>query len=202
MEKTKNVISDVVKANKDGSYRFILSTDAKDSDNDIIYQDGWDMSRAKDHLPALWMHDHHKLPVGRWKNVKVTGGKLVGDLELAPAESSGFQKAINSLVDNGFIKAVSVGFRAKEYNERKDDDGYGYDITKAQLHEVSLVNVGAQPEALALAKSFCPDFDAELGEIETTKSGEDVDLKPASSEKKPKPTPNLDKAKSIIEGWK
>ena len=51
------------------------------------------------------------------------------------------------------MRAVSVGFRPKKSKPRPETD-YGLFYTKAELFEVSLVSVPANPNALAVAKSL------------------------------------------------
>ena len=52
-----------------------------------------------------------------------------------------------------FLRAVSVGFRAREFSFRKDRDGSvdGVEYTRQELLELSAVPVPANPHALAKA---------------------------------------------------
>jgi phage head maturation protease len=93
--------------------------------------------------------------VGTWKNVRVDSGKLVGDLTLA---TTNLARMAKQLLDDGVLKAVSVGFRIIDWESRdpeNDPDGWkGWVIKKAELLETSLVSVPAQPQALLVSKKF------------------------------------------------
>lgn len=135
-------------------FKFILSSEKVDRVGDIIRADGWRLSNFRKNPIALAFHDHTK-PIGRWHNVKIDGAQLIGELELAPDDVGPMQRAINALLRGGFLKTVSVGFMPLEYQYRDEDDPWkGYEFTKQELTEVSVVSVPANPEALALAKSL------------------------------------------------
>lgn len=135
-------------------FRFILSDESVDRVGDIIRAKGWQLKNFLKNPVALAYHDHTKV-VGRWHKVKIEGKKLVGELELAPDDTGPFQRAINSLVRNGFLKAVSVGFSPIEYKPRDKDSPYkGYIFEKQELQETSIVAVPANANALSFAKSL------------------------------------------------
>ena len=60
---------------------------------------------------------------------------------------------IRRLVEADILRAVSVGFRPKEFKPRPETD-YGLFYAKTELMECSLVSVPANPSALAVAKSL------------------------------------------------
>lgn len=139
----------------DGSpFDFVLSDESVDRMGDVIRAGGWDLSSFKSNPIALFGHSHENI-IGVWENVRVEGKKLLGTLKLAKPGTSTFIDTIRSLIEQHIIKAVSVGFQPVEASPRK---GGGYDFVKASLHEVSVVAVPANPNALALAKAaFDPD---------------------------------------------
>lgn len=139
----------IEKAAGDNRFKFVLSDETPDRDGDVIKASGWDLGHFKKNPIALAYHDATK-PVGKWHNLKVVGGQLTGELELAPDEVGPLQRAINSLVNNGFLKAVSVGFQPVEHEPRK---GGGINFLKQALMEISLVSVPSNPNALAIAKA-------------------------------------------------
>ena len=55
--------------------------------------------------------------------------------------------------------SVSVGFQPVEATPRK---GGGWDFIKSALHEVSVVAVPANPNALAIAKAMKPEIASKL----------------------------------------
>ena len=126
---------------------FVLNEESEDRVGDVIEVAGWQLDNFQKNAPALWNHDSSKL-VGQWENVKVVGKQLIGDLRLA---STSLGKMAKTLIDEGILKAVSVGFLPLEY-EPLDKDSDGYLIKSAELLEVSLVSVPAHPNALLLSK--------------------------------------------------
>ncbi len=140
----------VEKATGKNRFKFVLSDETPDRDGDIIKAAGWDLAQFKKNPVALAYHDSTRL-VGKWHNLKAGDGKLTGELELADDDTGPMQRAINRLVNDGFLKAVSVGFQPIKHEPRK---GGGITFLKQALMEVSLVAVPSNPNALAIAKSF------------------------------------------------
>jgi len=121
---------------------------------DVIRQDGWDLSSFKRNPVALFGHEHG-FPVGTWKNVRVDGKRLVGELVFAKAGTSSRIDEIRSLVEQRILKAVSVGFRVKEYEPLdKNEPWGGWDIQASELLETSVVSVPAHQDALLAASAL------------------------------------------------
>lgn len=208
----KIVATEVVKVTgEDNTFTFVLSDESPDRIGDTIVQDGWDLSSFLKNPVALWMHNHDLLPIGRWKNLRVVARQLLGDLELAPDAVSPQQKAINMLVRLGFIKATSVGFSSDDYDMDKQNGGFKFNT--AHLNEASLVSVGCNPNALALAKSLCPEFLVEKAVVDATAKIIEGESEPEeeleteivegseAGEESPsqeKSTPRLDEVKSFL----
>src|SRR6516225_2358721 len=131
---------------------FILSDETPDRMDDVILSDGWDLKHFKKNPIALFAH-RSDFPIGKWSNLRIEDKQLRGHLELAPVGTSHRIDEIIRLVDAGVLKAVSVGFRPTEYEEREGTD-WGYTYVKSELVECSLVTVPANPNALAVAKSL------------------------------------------------
>jgi HK97 family phage prohead protease len=122
--------------------------------DDVIMADGWDLENFKRNPIALFGHKSD-FPIGKWNNLRIEGKQLRGHLEMAPEGTSQRIDEIRRLIDAGILKAVSVGFRPKEYEPLDKDDPFGgYRFTKQELVETSLVSVPANPNALAVAKSL------------------------------------------------
>ncbi|MEE4209346.1 MAG: phage major capsid protein [Parvularcula sp.] len=129
---------------------FVLSDATRDRYGDEIVASGWDLRAFKQNPIALFGHSS-AFPVGTWKNLRIEGGKLLGDLALAARGTSQRIDELISLVEQGILRAVSVGFKPVE-SEPLEDGGRRY--TKQELLETSLVSVPANPSALAVAKSM------------------------------------------------
>lgn len=147
----------VVKAGRQSSddpFTFILSDETSDRMGDIIRARGWDLKSFTQNPVALFGHDH-AFPIGTWTDVKVVGKQLRGTLSLAKQGTSDRIDEIRSLIEQGILKAVSVGFRVLDYTPLdKNDPWGGWDIKKSELLECSAVSVPANPSALAIAKSI------------------------------------------------
>ncbi len=154
---TRNALDFQVKAgtqSADDPFKFVMSDETVDRAGDIIRADGWSLSAFKKNPIALFGHDH-SFPIGTWADVKVEGKRLVGTLKLAAEGTSQRIDEIRHLLEQRILKAVSVGFRIKEYVPMDEKDPYGgWDIKKADLHETSVVSVPANPSAVMLAKSM------------------------------------------------
>lgn len=146
----KEYLPDQIKAEGDRKYTFTISTGAIDRENDTVAVDGWDLTNYRKSPTVLWAHDYSSLPIGRAESVLTRNGQLVARMEFVPGEVYGFAETVRQLVDGGFLKATSVGFRPQEwaFNETRG----GFDFKRQELLEFSIVPVPANPEALIGAK--------------------------------------------------
>ena len=135
--------------------RFVFSDATIDHAGDSIDPKGWDLSIFNRNSVALWAHMSWDPPIGRASNVLVENDKLVGDIEFATADVYPFAETIFNLVDKGFLKAVSVGFKPKEWSFSSDKNRpYGIDFKKQTLLEISICPVPCNPNALGEARSL------------------------------------------------
>lgn len=140
-------------AERDGM-DFVLSDETLDRYGDVIKADGWDLKWFKKNPIALWAHDSRSV-IGNWENVRVEGKKLIGTLKFAAKGTSDRIDELIALVEQGVLRAVSVGFRPLEQEPiDKNEPWGGQRYIRSELLETSLVAVPANPAALALAKSL------------------------------------------------
>lgn len=138
----------------DGGLEFVLSDETVDRYGDIIEAKGWVLGNFKKNPIALFGHSGG-FPIGTWSNLRVEGSKLIGKLNLAARGTSARIDELISLVEQGVLRAVSVGFVPIKSEPINPDRPYGpQKYTKQELIETSLVSVPANPAALALAKSL------------------------------------------------
>lgn len=130
---------------------FVLSDATVDRYGDVVEPDGWDLGNFRKNPIALFNHNSDA-PIGHWESVRIAGGKLVGKLVMAAEGTSVRIDELRRLIDQGILRATSVGFMPKERAENKDTGGYRF--TRQELMEVSLVSVPANPNAVRLAKSL------------------------------------------------
>tara|TARA_R110000868_G_scaffold90497_1_gene251156 strand:+ start:46 stop:624 length:579 start_codon:yes stop_codon:yes gene_type:complete len=148
---------------------FVLSDESVDRMGDVIRADGWDLRQFKANPIALFGHSHDQI-LGVWENVRIEGKKLMGSLRLAKPGTSPLIDTVRSLLEQKILKSVSVGFQPIEATPRKSG---GYDFTKSALHEVSVVAVPANPNAVAVAKALSPEVAKLLFVQSDISAGED-----------------------------
>lgn len=133
---------------------FVLSDATVDRYGDIVEPDGWVLTNFKKNPIALFGHNSN-FPIGRWENLRVEDGKLIGKLVLAKRGTSYRLDEVIELVEQRILRAVSVGFRPLKSEPMDADKPYGPQRYKKQeLLETSVVSVPANPAALAKAKSL------------------------------------------------
>lgn len=132
-------------------FDFILSDATEDRFGDVIEPDGWRLTNFVRNPIALFNHNKD-FPIGKWSNLRVENGALRGRLELANAGTSARIDEIRSLVDQGILRANSVGFQQLKHEPIKGKSGIRF--LQQELLECSLVSVPANPNALQVAKSL------------------------------------------------
>lgn len=141
MAKNKKYLRAYVKSIKDnGIIEGVASTEALDRDDERILASAWDLKNFKMNSPLLWSHQATELPIGKVTEVRVVDGKLTFNAIFAEEENE-FAAKVAKMYRKGFINAFSVGYIPQESD--------GNTITKAELLEISAVNIPANPEALA-----------------------------------------------------
>src|ERR1700750_2709425 len=93
----------------DGGLEFVLSDDTVDRYGDIIDAKGWVLTNFKKNPIALFGHSSG-FPIGTWRNLGTEGGSLIAPLKLAAKGTSARIDELISLVEQGILRAVSVGF--------------------------------------------------------------------------------------------
>ncbi len=154
--------TDASVATDDRTATFIFSDDSIDSYGDTIDARGWDLSTFSTNPVALFGHDASKpeYVVGRAKNVRVEGRRLVGEIEFADAATNPTADSVCRLVKGGYLNTVSVGFRPVEWSLTKDKARPGgIDFKKQVLMEISIVPLPANSNALVQARAAGIDVD-------------------------------------------
>ncbi|MDF2119542.1 Mu-like prophage major head subunit gpT family protein [Roseiarcaceae bacterium H3SJ34-1] len=102
-----------------------------------------DLSRAEG-MPLLDSHRQDGLDriLGVVRSVRLEGGNLIVKVEFSPRANAVWQD-----VRAGIITNVSVGYRPIEWRDSEGPQGRIRTLTRWELHEVSLVAVGADPQA-------------------------------------------------------
>lgn len=148
----------IIKASRTGRVAsgptFVLSDATVDRYGDIVEPGGWDLRQFKRNPIALFGH-RSDFPIGTWENIRVDDGQLMADFAPAKANTSFRVNEILSLIEQGILRAASVGFRPMKSEPLNPDDAFGpRRYQRQELLETSIVSVPANPAALSLAKSM------------------------------------------------
>lgn len=165
-----NHIKATIEEKQADEFTAIASSSVVDRQGEVIDQSGWDLKNFKDNPILLWMHDHTK-PLGKATRVWLdkTGKEPVLKFKGVISTATEWGRAAKQLVDEGILNSFSVGFRANDIDDNT--------ITKAELYEISLVTVPANPEARIVAAKALKDAgikddvikEYELSELESLK---------------------------------
>ena len=132
---------------------FVISTNQKDRDGDIIHTDGWDFENWLDNPVVLWGHDYSGTPIGTGHSIKVSedGNKVYATVKFISEGIDPLADRVYRLVKDGVIRTTSVGFRPIEWEFIKDDDSGGIEFFKQELLEFSIVPIPCNPGATIAA---------------------------------------------------
>ena len=155
------------------------TTPETDRQGDIVEPLG---VKYKNPLVLLWQHDHEK-PIGTVEFGKPTAKGVPFTATIAKVEEPGTLKdrvdeAWQS-VKAGLIRAVSIGFRAIDYEEIKGT--YGLRYKETEVYELSLVSVPANAGAVITGVKSLKSFDVGLPAAQGKKAPPVVRLKSAGA---------------------
>jgi HK97 family phage prohead protease len=167
MEVLHKLIDCEVKKLNDLTYEFIASTEDIDRDGEVIEVAGWDLKNFKKNPVITFAHDYRSLPVGKSTKVWVADKQLRNYVEFPAEGVYPFADTVRRLVDGGFLRTESVGFRPAPdsvvFNENGDGIKTPYRrYTKQELLEISIVPVPSNPNALIEAKTKGIITDADI----------------------------------------
>lgn len=138
------------RASEGAGLDFVISDGSLDRHGTRINPRGWDLTAFKRNPIALFGHSGG-FPIGRWEDVRAEGGKVLGRLVFAAKGTSARIDELASLVEQGILRAVSVGFSVLKYGTPGKSQ---YDYEQQELLEVSLVSVPSNTNALAVARGL------------------------------------------------
>jgi len=153
MDTIYKVTDEEVKKVGERQYEFIASNSIEDRDGEIIDVDGWDLKNFKKNPVIPWAHNYQNPPVARATKVWKHNGQLKNTIEFPPEGTYEFADTIERLVGAGYIKAESVGFIPKEWEDGDGEKAPRRTYKKQELLEISLVPVPSNPDALRNAVS-------------------------------------------------
>src|SRR5689334_18660522 len=118
-------------ATEGNGLEFILSDGTLDRHGTRINPAGWVLDNFRKNAIALFNHDRDS-PIGTWESVRTEGGKLIGRLKLAARGTSARLDEIIGLVEQGILRATSVGFSVLEFGVAGKSN---FDFEKQELLE-------------------------------------------------------------------
>ena len=130
---------------------FVLSDESVNSHKTWVKTSGIKLERFEKNPVMLWSHNGDFPPIGRWENIRIEGERLLADAVFD--ESDELAKALKSKVEQGLLKACSIGFYPTKYSSDKADlkAGQMYEtIVECELIEASLCAVGSNENAMKL----------------------------------------------------
>ena len=135
---------------------FVFSDGNVDRYGDTIDARGWVLDSFNANPVALFGHDANTVEnvIGRARNVRIEGNRLVGEIEFMEATVNPNAEAVFQMLKAGFLNAVSVGFQPLDWQLSKDKSRpQGIDFKKQELLEISVVPIPANPTALVQARA-------------------------------------------------
>ncbi len=163
----------------------VISTSGLNSYGSRVMTAGLDTSQYCRNPVLLWMHRRggDNMPIGRMENLRVDGDRLIGTPKFD--EKDEFAKRIAAKWEDGYLNMCSAGIEILECSTDPSvllDGQTRATATASKLVEVSIVDIGANDEALKLYGG---------GKLLELAAGQDCDLLPlvklSKTEETPKP---------------
>lgn len=129
---------------------FVISDGSLDRHGTRLNPKGWDLSNFRKNPIALFGHSGG-FPIGKWEDVRVEKDRLVGRLVMAAEGTSARIDELRRLVEQGILRAVSVGFNVKKFGTPGKGE---FDFEEMELMEASLVSVPSNTNAVAKARAL------------------------------------------------
>jgi len=141
----------------------VASTESEDRIGDVILASGWELGDYLANPVVLWAHDYSRPAIGRAEKVWIEGASLKAELIFADTP---FARNVQSLYQQGFMRGISVGFRAIESESRTTSAGGKATLFKRQeLLEISVATVPLNRDALAISSPAETDAEAPRGVV-------------------------------------
>lgn len=140
-------------------FKFIITTNNVDRYGDIVEPSGMDATLFNENPVFLFNHISHSdlMPIGKCLSLTPSENGVVGETVIHGKTE--LSKDALVMVQEGYLRAVSIGFMPTEWENMPTEKGSWCEprrYTKWQLLEYSLVNIPANPYAL-ITNSFISD---------------------------------------------
>ena len=136
----------------------VISTSGLNCYGSRVLTSGIDLTQYQKNPVLLWMHrrgfGREVTVIGRMENLRIDGDRLIGTPVFDMSDE--FAKQIASKWENNFLRMASAGIQIVETSDAPEHILQGQKrvtITRCKLEEVSIVDIGANDEALQLYAS-------------------------------------------------
>ncbi len=130
---------------------FVASSDAIDSYGERVEQ-SWDLGRFTRNPVILWAHQSRELPIGQAVSTRMVEGRLHARIRFASEKANPLAERVWQSVQEGTLRAVSVGFVPRDVRTEKSDGREVVVLSDNELYEISVTPIPANPEALMRAR--------------------------------------------------
>jgi len=132
-------------------------------DGMVLDADGIDTDAFEQNPVVLWSHGTDPRrgdePIAKASNLRRNGDGLLADVTFAEDE---FAQRIREKVRNGFVNAVSIGWRTEDMNQSGDVPT----VTRADMTEFSFVAVPADTDALVQERTAVSEVQHKMERLE------------------------------------
>ena len=122
-------------------HTFLVSDESDNSHGFKVLTEGIDITQFEKNPIMLYMHERPAI-IGMWQNIRKEDGKLYADAVFDTESEKGGEVARQ--VEKGFLRGASIGI-----TYQKEDLKNGV-LEKCRLFEISIVDIGSNPNALKL----------------------------------------------------
>lgn len=129
-----------------GPLTFVAATEGRKSDGISLLMGGANLANYRRNPVVMWSHRYSSLPVGRATDVRVSGRRLLADVEFDTSDP--FAAEIDRKYREGWLSAVSAAFRIDRW---QNDDSRSGVAERWTLTEISTVPVPLDSQALVTA---------------------------------------------------
>ncbi|MES2732873.1 MAG: HK97 family phage prohead protease [Bacteroidota bacterium] len=132
--------------------KFILSDESVNRHGFRVLTSGIELEAFRNNPVMFYNHNRGTLPIGKWENISISGGKLMA--EALFDEDDDFALQVSNKVQKGIINMTSIGFDVLEVSDDIQLMLPGQKrstVTKSSLLEASIADIGSNKNAIKLS---------------------------------------------------
>ena len=133
-----------------GKLTFVLHDESVNTYGFRMLTGGANLEEFRKNPVMLLNHDDYSLPIGRWENIRMDGGRILADAVFDEGDPRAAE--VRRKVENGFVRMASIGAWPPE----EKSDAFSLmlpgqtlpTVTRWTVREASVVTIGANHNAL------------------------------------------------------